>query len=153
MSVQMRKLPAAASVPRGTAEPPAQGARPSGNGQRQVFAAPPRLRLGASQPSPASGPDEGHRRWPRQDNGCLAAAGLPAPLPVTSPGPDLPCPDDPGLFFAESPDDGETAKAFCRGCPARAACLAGGLNRQVPLGRVAGAAFPAGGDLPPRAPP
>ena len=50
MSVQMRKLTAAASVSLGTVEPPAQAARP----------------------------------------------GL---------GPDLPCTNDPELFFAESPDD------------------------------------------------
>src|SRR5215470_16696606 len=28
---------------------------------------------------------------------------------------DLPCTDDPELFFAESPDDVERAKALCRG--------------------------------------
>src|SRR5260221_12136282 len=99
MSVQMRKLTAAASVPLGTAEPPAQGARPSGNGQRQVFAASPRLRLGASQPSPASGPDEGHRCWPRQDNGCLAAAVAPAWLAGPRPGPDLPAQLEPTLYL------------------------------------------------------
>jgi hypothetical protein len=112
MSVQMRKLTAAAPASLGAVEPPAQGARPSGNGQRQVFAASPRLILGASQPSPTSGPDEGHWYWPRHDNGCLAAAGPTALLPVASLGPDLPCTDDPELFFAESPDDAETAKAL-----------------------------------------
>src|SRR6516164_7045508 len=34
-------------------------------------------------------------------------------------GADLSCADDPELFFAESPDDVETAKALCRECPAR----------------------------------
>ena len=106
----MRKLTAAASVSLGIVEHPAQGARPSGNGQRQEFAASPRLRSGASQQSSASGPNEGHRCWPLQDNGCLAAAGLTALLPVASLDPDLPCIDDPELFFAESPDDVETAK-------------------------------------------
>src|SRR5260370_23798501 len=103
MSVQMRKLPAAASVSLGPVEPPAQGARPSGNGQRQEFAASPRLRLGASQPSSASGPNEGHRCWPRQDNGCLPAAGLTPVLPVASLHPYPPSPHDPALFFAQSP--------------------------------------------------
>jgi hypothetical protein len=112
MSVQMRKLTAAAPVPLGAVEPPVQGARPSGNGQRQVFAASPRLRLGASQPSPTSGPDDGHRCWPRHDNGCLAAAGLTALRMAASLGPDLPGTDDPELFFAESPDDVEMAKAL-----------------------------------------
>ena len=121
----MRKLTAAASVSLGTVEPPAQGARPSGNGQRQYIAASLRLRSAASQPSPTGGPNEGHRYWLRQDNGCLAAAGLTAPLPAASLGPDLPGTDDPELFFAESPDDVETAKALCRECPARAASLAG----------------------------
>lgn len=137
----MRKLTAAASVSPGTVEPPAQGARPSGNGQRKAFTASPRLRLGASQPSPTSGPNEGHRCWPRQDNGCLAAGGLAALLPVASTGPDLPCTDDPELFFAESPDDVETAKALCRQCPARAACLAGALKRREPWGVWGGELF------------
>jgi WhiB family transcriptional regulator, redox-sensing transcriptional regulator len=108
--------------------------RPSGNGQRPELAASARLRLGASQPSPTGRPNEGHRRWPRQDNGCLPAAGLTAPLPVANLGPDLPCAHDPELFFAESPDDVETAKALCRACPARAACLAGALKRREPWG-------------------
>jgi hypothetical protein len=128
----MRKLTAAASVLLGTGEPPAQGARPSGNGQRQVLAASPRLGLGASEPSPTGGPNEGQRCWARQDNGCLPAAGLAALLPVASLGPGLPCTDDPELFFAESPDDVETAKALCRECRARAACLDGALKRREP---------------------
>ena len=79
-------------------EPPAQGARPSGNGQRQVFAASQRLGLGASQPSPMGGPNESHRCWPRQDNDRLPAAGLAALLTVASLGPDLLCTDDPELL-------------------------------------------------------
>jgi len=55
-------------------------------------------------------------------------------LPVASRGPDLPCTDDPALFFAESPDDVDAAKALCRECPVRAACLAGALQRREPLG-------------------
>jgi WhiB family transcriptional regulator, redox-sensing transcriptional regulator len=57
-----------------------------------------------------------------------------APLPIASLGLDLPCTDDPELFFAESPDDVELAKALCRECPARAACLAGALKRREPWG-------------------
>src|SRR6516164_11750732 len=49
-------------------------------------------------------------------------------------GADLPCTDDPEMFFAESPDEVEAAKALCRECPARAACLAGALGRREPWG-------------------
>ena len=52
-------------------------------------------------------------------------------LPV---GLDLPCTEDPELFFAESPQDVEQAKAMCRGCRARLACLAGALERREPWG-------------------
>ena len=58
--------------------------------------------------------------------------------PVASLGPDLPCTGDPELFFAESPDDVDAAKASCRECPARAACLAGALERREPWGVWAG---------------
>jgi WhiB family transcriptional regulator, redox-sensing transcriptional regulator len=47
---------------------------------------------------------------------------------------DLPCTERPELFFAESPQDVEQAKALCRGCRARLACLAGALERREPLG-------------------
>jgi len=49
-------------------------------------------------------------------------------------GADLPCADDPELFFAGSPDEVEAAKALCRECPARATCLAGALGRREPWG-------------------
>jgi len=49
-------------------------------------------------------------------------------------GRDLPCLQDPGVFFAESPRDIEQAKAMCRGCKARIACLAGALERAEPCG-------------------
>ena len=47
---------------------------------------------------------------------------------------ELPCTEDPELFFAESPEDVETAKAMCRGCKARLACLTGALERREPWG-------------------
>jgi WhiB family redox-sensing transcriptional regulator len=47
---------------------------------------------------------------------------------------DLPCSDDPELFFAEAPADVETAKALCHGCRAREACLEGALERREPWG-------------------
>jgi len=46
----------------------------------------------------------------------FTVAGSATALPV---GLDLPCAEDPELFFAESPEDVETAKAMCRGCKAR----------------------------------
>ena len=61
----------------------------------------------------------------------LAVAGSATALPV---GLDLPCTEDPELFFAESPEDVETAKAMCRGCKARLACLTGALERREPWG-------------------
>jgi WhiB family transcriptional regulator, redox-sensing transcriptional regulator len=57
--------------------------------------------------------------------------GVATPLPV---GLDLPCTQDPELFFAESPQDVEQAKAMCRGCRARLACLTGALERREPWG-------------------
>lgn len=47
---------------------------------------------------------------------------------------DLPCTDDPELFFAEAPADVEAAKALCHGCRIRVACLAGALERREPWG-------------------
>jgi WhiB family redox-sensing transcriptional regulator len=47
---------------------------------------------------------------------------------------DLPCTEDAELFFAEAPADVETAKALCKGCRARAACLEGALERREPWG-------------------
>jgi WhiB family transcriptional regulator, redox-sensing transcriptional regulator len=47
---------------------------------------------------------------------------------------DLPCTENPELFFAESPQDVEQAKTLCRGCRARLACLAGALERGEPWG-------------------
>ena len=61
----------------------------------------------------------------------LVMAGSGAALPV---GHDLPCRQAPELFFAESPQDVEQAKAMCRGCRARIACLAGALERSEPCG-------------------
>ncbi|HTR91262.1 MAG TPA: WhiB family transcriptional regulator [Trebonia sp.] len=47
---------------------------------------------------------------------------------------DLPCTDDPELFFAEAPADVEAAKALCQGCRIRVACLEGALDRREPWG-------------------
>ena len=49
-------------------------------------------------------------------------------------GRDLPCAEDPELFFAEAPADVEAAKALCQGCKIRMACLEGALDRREPWG-------------------
>lgn len=54
----------------------------------------------------------------------------------------LPCQDgDPELFFAESPEDLELAKSWCRTCPARLPCLRGALDRGEPWGVWGGELF------------
>ena len=51
---------------------------------------------------------------------------------------------DPEVFFAEAPADVEAAKALCRDCPVREACLAGALERREPWGVWGGELFIAG---------
>jgi WhiB family redox-sensing transcriptional regulator len=69
-----------------------------------------------------------------QDGGGMAMVSV-------SGGLELPCRDDPELFFAESPDDVEFAKSLCRGCAARIACLAGAVERREPWGVWGGELF------------
>jgi len=64
----------------------------------------------------------------------------------------LPCTDDPELFFAESPEDLESAKALCAGCAARMACLAGALERREPWGVWGGELFLRGEVVPRKRP-
>ncbi|MFO7249314.1 MAG: WhiB family transcriptional regulator [Actinomycetes bacterium] len=49
-------------------------------------------------------------------------------------GVEIPCRNDPDLWFAESPEDVEFAKALCGGCPIRQACLDRALERAEPWG-------------------
>ena len=57
----------------------------------------------------------------------------------------LPCRvQDPDLWFAESPNLLEEAKRLCVECPARAACLAGALDRAEPWGVWGGEIFDRG---------
>lgn len=71
----------------------------------------------------------------------LVSTAAPVQLPQPA-GPDdlegsatLPCwSSEPDLWFAESPADVEQAKALCRPCPLREACLAGALDRREPWG-------------------
>lgn len=65
----------------------------------------------------------------------------------------LPCRrENPELFFAESPADVETAKALCLGCPVRAECLAGALDRREPWGVWGGELFLQGVVIPRKRP-
>jgi WhiB family redox-sensing transcriptional regulator len=58
---------------------------------------------------------------------------------------DLPCRVQDGeLWFAETPNNLELAKAFCRDCPARLACLAGAIERREPWGVWGGEIFERG---------
>jgi WhiB family transcriptional regulator, redox-sensing transcriptional regulator len=66
--------------------------------------------------------------------------------------PDLPCRQAPDLFFAESPQDVEQAKALCRGCPARIACLTGALGRREPWGIWGGELLISGAIVPRKRP-
>lgn len=49
--------------------------------------------------------------------------------------------EDPELWFSESPDGVEQAKALCQGCPLRQDCLVGALERQEPWGVWGGELF------------
>jgi len=72
-----------------------------------------------------------------------------ADVPV---GLDLPCADDPELFFAEAPADVEAAKALCQGCRARIACLESALERREPWGVWGGELFLRGTIVPHKRP-
>ena len=89
--------------------------------------------------------------WPREHGGREATADDAAVggQDITGLSLDLPCTEAPELFFAESPQDVEQAKAMCRGCRARLACLAGALERREPCG-VWGGELLMGGAIIPR---
>ncbi len=46
----------------------------------------------------------------------------------------MPCQREPQLWFSDRPADLERAKAMCRTCGVRLACLAGALDRAEPHG-------------------
>ncbi len=55
---------------------------------------------------------------------------------------DIPCRvNDAELWFAETPDGVEFAKALCGACPAREDCLAGAMRRREPWGVWGGELF------------
>jgi WhiB family transcriptional regulator, redox-sensing transcriptional regulator len=65
---------------------------------------------------------------------------------------DLPCREDPDLFFAESADDVEFAKSLCQTCALRVACLAGAKARREPWGVWGGELFASGVVVPRKRP-
>jgi WhiB family redox-sensing transcriptional regulator len=65
---------------------------------------------------------------------------------------ELPCRDDPELFFAELPDDVEFAKSLCRSCAVRTECLAGAVARAEPWGVWGGELFLRGEIVPRKRP-
>ena len=68
-------------------------------------------------------------------------------------GDTVPCRStNPELFFAESPDDVEHAKALCADCPVRHACIAGALERREPWGVWGGELFVSGVVVPRKRP-
>ena len=88
------------------------------------------------------------RSVPLEGGTCPRPAGNPPPAAgavgtlLDTPGLDLPCRSgDADLWFAESPAELERAKALCAGCPVRAACLAGALERAEPWGVWGGEIF------------
>lgn len=65
---------------------------------------------------------------------------------------ELPCRDEPELFFAESPDDVESAKSLCGSCALRMVCLAGAIARAEPWGVWGGELFLRGEIVPRKRP-
>src|SRR5580704_16685448 len=83
-------------------------------------------------------------QWRNATVGGINTAGSRGPaLPV---GRDLPCLQDPEVFFADSPDDVEQAKAMCRGC------RAGALERSEPWGVWGGELVMSGAIVPRKRP-
>jgi WhiB family transcriptional regulator, redox-sensing transcriptional regulator len=89
---------------------------------------------------------------PVTSQAAIKAASDPTAIPAAHSKGDLPCMEDPELFFAESPDDVEDAKALCRGCPARISCLSGALERGEPWGVWGGELFLRGEVVPRKRP-
>jgi WhiB family transcriptional regulator, redox-sensing transcriptional regulator len=65
----------------------------------------------------------------------------------------LPCRrENPQLWFSDLPADLQLAKALCRPCPMRRACLAGAVERHEPHGVWGGEIFARGAIIPEKRP-
>jgi WhiB family redox-sensing transcriptional regulator len=107
----------------------------------EAVSAPPSARSGPGPGQPgAAAPGPAH-----------PAGMAPAVVPVARSA-QLLCTDDPELFFAESPEDVETAKALCVGCAARLNCLSGAIERREPWGVWGGELFLRGEIVPRKRP-
>jgi len=68
-------------------------------------------------------------------------------------GEGIPCREnDAELWFADTPEGVEFAKALCVTCPARVACLQGALDRREPWGVWGGELFETGVIVPRKRP-
>lgn len=66
-------------------------------------------------------------------------------LAATAAGTDVPCQvENPEIWFADTPEGVEFAKALCATCPVQAACLTGALQRREPWGVWGGELFVSG---------
>ncbi len=72
--------------------------------------------------------------------------------PQVTAGIELPCQGEPEVFFAERPQDVWRARALCRQCSVRPACLAGALERGEPWGVWGGELFLRGAVIPGKRP-
>ena len=94
-------------------------------------------------------------QWPGTTDVLEGLAGVPGGADFNAQAlgnPELPCRDDPELFFAESPEDVEFAKSLCGSCAARMVCLAGALARAEPWGVWGGELFLRGEIVPRKRP-
>ncbi len=94
-------------------------------------------------------------QWPGTTDVLEGRAGVPSgtgPGSQTLSTAELPCRDDPELFFAESPEDVEFAKSLCGSCAARMVCLAGAIARAEPWGVWGGELFLRGEIVPRKRP-
>ena len=133
---------------RSAAGPPATTGCPSRLG-RDRFPAPARP-PGGPGPAPSRMAAVPGRAVPGQAS-AASRSGMPSAVPGADCG-QLPCADDPELFFAESPGDVETAKALCVGCAARLSCLSGAVERREPWGVWGGELFLRGEIVPRKRP-
>jgi WhiB family redox-sensing transcriptional regulator len=94
-------------------------------------------------------------QWPGTTDVLEGLAGVPSGTGLESQAlsaAELPCRDDPELFFAESPEDVEFAKSLCGSCAARMVCLAGAIARAEPWGVWGGELFMRGEIVPRKRP-